>query len=206
MQTMCPHMQREAPAPYERAVSGAHRAGLLHFVVVVDATLPYEARSARAFRADEWSPRPLCKPGHPASWALTRDVPARPHAPLRVPSRPQQREHVVSQELVVVAERIGKGYINNDMLEAEAGTCPRPRKDDQPLPRPRPHPYPTQSAGHTPGVPAAPVRLRRSSCPSFQPVSRSQRPRRTRPLARRRRRPRPRLGAVQKRYRHAGGR
>ena len=147
----------------------------------------------------------MCKPGHPASWALTRDVPARPHAPLRVPSRPQQREHVVSQELVVVAERIGKGYINNDMLEAEAGTCPRPRKDDQPLPRPRPHPYPTQSAGHTPGVPAAPVRLRRSSCPSFQPVSRSQRPRRTRPLALCRRRPRPCLGAVQKRYRHAGG-
>ena len=131
------------------------------FVVVVDATLPYEARSARAFRADEWSPRPLCKPGHPASWALTRDVPARPHAPLRVPSRPQQREHVVSQELVVVAERIRKGYINNDMLEAEAGTCPRPRKDDQPLPRPRPHPYPTQRkcrphAGRTGGAgPAA---------------------------------------------------
>ena len=47
----------------------------------------------------------VCKPGHPASWALTRDVPARPHDPLRVPSRPQQREHVVSQELVVVAER-----------------------------------------------------------------------------------------------------
>lgn len=33
-------------------------------VVVVDATLPYEERSAGAFRADEWPPRPICKPGN----------------------------------------------------------------------------------------------------------------------------------------------
>ena len=123
---------------------------------VVDATLLYEERSARAFRADEWPPRPVCKPGHPARWALTRVMPARPYVPLRVPSRPQQREHVVSQELVVVAEKDWEG-LHQQRHAGSRGRDLSATKEGQPTPPPPappplPHPKCRPHAGRASGV------------------------------------------------------